>query len=127
MAEPHARDGACVAIAEIAAADGEALARAIAEAGGTATFIRCDVSKAEEVKAAVEGTVRHFGGVDVLVNNAAVQMHGQDARAHELSDEVWDRTLGINLRSVWLFSRHVIPTMVRRGGSSIIHVASPTG
>jgi NAD(P)-dependent dehydrogenase (short-subunit alcohol dehydrogenase family) len=95
--------------------------------GGKATFIRCDVSQAQDVKAMVEEAVRRYGGVDILVNNAAVQMHGQDARAHELAEEVWDRTMAINLRSVWLCSKYVIPAMLERGGGSIIHLASPTG
>jgi NAD(P)-dependent dehydrogenase (short-subunit alcohol dehydrogenase family) len=127
VAELCAREGACVAIAEIADVNGEAVARAIAQGGGTATFIRCDVSKAQEVKAMVEEAVRAYGGVDILVNNAAVQLHGQDARAHELSEEVWDRTVATNLRSAWLCSKYAIPAMLRRGGGSIILIASPTG
>jgi NAD(P)-dependent dehydrogenase (short-subunit alcohol dehydrogenase family) len=127
VAELYAREGASVAIAEIVGASGEAVARMIADAGGHAAFIRCDVSKAPEVKAMVEETVRRYGGVDILVNNAAVQMHGADARAHELSEEAWDRTMAINLRAAWLCSKYAIPAMLRRGRGSIIHVASPTG
>jgi len=56
-----------------------------------------------------------------------VQLHGQDARAHELSEEVWDRTYAVNLRGVWLCSKYAIPLMLKQGGGSIIHVASPTG
>jgi len=127
VAELYAREGASVVIAEISAATGEAVARGIAGAGGKATFIRCDVSQAREVKAMVEEAVRPYGGIDILVNNAAVQMHGADARAHELAEEVWDRTMAVNLRSVWLCSKYVIPSMLARGGGSIIHIASPTG
>jgi 3-oxoacyl-[acyl-carrier protein] reductase len=75
----------------------------------------------------VEAAIEHYGGIDVLYNNAAVQLHGQDARAHELSEEIWDRTQSINLKGVWLCSKYVIPVMLERGGGSIIHVASPTG
>jgi len=127
VAELYAREGACVVIAEICAATGEAVARAIAGGGGKATFICCDVSQTQEVKAMVEEAVRQYGGVDILVNNAGVQMHGADARAHDLAEEVWDRTMAVNLRSVWLCSKYVIPSMLARGGGSIIHVASPTG
>jgi len=56
-----------------------------------------------------------------------VELHGQDARAHELSAETWDRTHAINLRSVWLCSKYAIPPMLEHHGGSIIHVASPTG
>ena len=127
VAEFYAREGASVVIAEISAATGEAGARAIAGAGGKTTFIRCDVSQAREVKAMVEEAVRQYGGIDILVNNAAIQMHGADARAHELAEEIWDRTMAVNLRSVWLCSKYVIPSMLARGGGSIIHIASPTG
>jgi NAD(P)-dependent dehydrogenase (short-subunit alcohol dehydrogenase family) len=126
VAELYAREGARVAVAEIAPGRGEAVARAIAEAGGTAIFVACDVSQAISVRAMVEETVRRFGGVDILVNNAAVQLHGQDACAHELAEETWDRTLAINLRGAWLCSKYTIPVMLDRGGS-IIHIASPTG
>ncbi len=71
--------------------------------------------------------VKHFGGLDILYNNAAIQLVGQDARAHELSEEVWDRTYDVNIRGVWLCAKYVIPAMMQRGGGSIINVASPTG
>jgi NAD(P)-dependent dehydrogenase (short-subunit alcohol dehydrogenase family) len=72
-------------------------------------------------------TVERYGGIDILYSNAAVQLHGRDARAHELTEEIWDRTQTINLKSVWLCAKYVIPVMLQRGGGSIINVASPTG
>lgn len=63
----------------------------------------------------------------MLYNNAAIQLHGQDGRAHEISEEVWDRTHTINLKGVWLVSKYIVPLMLERGGGSIIHAASPTG
>jgi len=61
------------------------------------------------------------------VNNAAVQLHGQDARAHELSEEVWDRTYAVNIRGPWLCAKYAIPAMLSRGGGAIVNIASPTG
>jgi NAD(P)-dependent dehydrogenase (short-subunit alcohol dehydrogenase family) len=54
-------------------------------------------------------------------------LYREEARAHELTNEAWDRTMAVNLRGYWLCSKYVIPAMLRQGGGSIIHVASPTG
>ncbi len=127
VAKAYAREGAKVVIAEIKPADGEAAVDAIVGAGGEAIFVQTNVASASEVEAMVAQAVQHFGGVDVLYSNAAVQLVGQDARAHELSEEVWDRTYNINIRGVWLCAKYAIPAMLQRGGGSIINVASPTG
>ena len=114
-------------IAEIDPTRGESTASEIRNCGGEAAFLRTDVSNTQDVQAMVNLAAGRYGGLDILVNNAAIQMHGCDARAHELEEEVWDRTMSINLRSVWLCSKWAIPQMLRRGGGSIIHIASPTG
>jgi NAD(P)-dependent dehydrogenase (short-subunit alcohol dehydrogenase family) len=56
-----------------------------------------------------------------------VQLHGRDARAHELPEDVWDRTYAINIRGAWLCAKHGIPALLARGGGAIINIASPTG
>lgn len=127
VAEGYAREGAQVVVAEINPANGEAVVNAIQQAGGQAIFVKTDVSKAVEVEALAAAAVKQFGGIDVLYSNAAVQLHGKDARAHELSEEIWERTYNINIRGVWLCAKYVIPAMLARGGGSIINVASPTG
>jgi NAD(P)-dependent dehydrogenase (short-subunit alcohol dehydrogenase family) len=127
VAEGFAREGAKVIVSEINPANGEAVAAAIRAAGGEAFFVRTDVSRAAEIEAMVAETVEGYGGVDILYSNAGIQLHGQDARAHELTEEIWDRTQTINLKSVWLCAKYVIPVMLQRGGGSIINVASPTG
>lgn len=127
VARAYAREGAKVVIAEIKVADGEAAVKEISAAGGSAHFVQTDVAKAGDVEALVTQTVAHFGGVDILYNNAAIQLVGQDARAHELSEEVWDRTYNVNIRGVWLCAKYAIAAMLLRGGGSIINVASPTG
>jgi NAD(P)-dependent dehydrogenase (short-subunit alcohol dehydrogenase family) len=127
IAERFAREAASVVIAEIDAATGEAVEQSIREAGGEAIFVQTDVSDESQVKAMVERALQQYGTIDVLCNNAAVLLSGKDARAHELDNETWDRTLAVNLRGYWLCAKYVIPTMLRQGGGSIIHVASPTG
>ncbi len=127
VARAYAREGAKVVIAEIKAADGEAAVREISAAGGSAHFVQTDVAKAGDVETLVAQAVAHFGGLDILYNNAAIQLVGQDARAHELSEEVWDRTYNVNIRGVWLCAKYAIAAMLLRGGGSIINVASPTG
>ncbi|CAN5429940.1 SDR family oxidoreductase [soil metagenome] len=127
VAEGYAREGARVVVAEINPTNGEAVVSTIRQAGGEAIFVKVDVAKAAEVEALAAAANQAFGGVDILYSNAAVQLHGKDARAHELSEEIWDRTYNINIRGVWLCAKYIIPSMLQRGGGSIINVASPTG
>jgi NAD(P)-dependent dehydrogenase (short-subunit alcohol dehydrogenase family) len=127
VAEGYAREGAQVVLVEIDPARGESAAAAIESAGGDAFFVRADVAESADVQRLVQATIDRYGRIDVLYNNAGVQMFGSDARAHELSDEVWERTLAVNLRGPWLCSKYTIPQMLRQGGGSIIHVGSPTG
>jgi NAD(P)-dependent dehydrogenase (short-subunit alcohol dehydrogenase family) len=127
MAERFAHEGARVVIAEINAVDGEATAAAICARGGEAIFVRADVSQAADVAGMVGAAMEQYGGVDILVNNAAVQLHGKDARAHELPEEIWDRTYSVNSKGVWLCAKHTLPALLRRGGGAIVNIASPTG
>lgn len=127
IAERFGREGASVVIAEIDAATGDASARSIRDAGGEAIFVQTDVSDEAQVKSTVQKALDRYGRIDVLCNNAAVLLFHEEARAHELTNETWDRTMAVNLRGYWLCSKYVIPVMLRQGGGSIIHVASPTG
>jgi 3-oxoacyl-[acyl-carrier protein] reductase len=121
-----ASEGARLVVADLDAA-AEEVAGAIQAAGGEAAFQRCDVSRAADAETLVTAAVARFGGIDVLYNNAAIQLHGHDVRAHELAEEIWDRTMATNLKGVWLCSKYAIPVMIARGGGTIIHAASPTG
>jgi NAD(P)-dependent dehydrogenase (short-subunit alcohol dehydrogenase family) len=126
-AERFASEGARVTIADRDREAGEAVVTAITESNGEVYFVPTDITQSLEVAAMVKATAERFGGVDVLFNCAGVQLHGQDARAHELSEEVWDRTFAINIRGMWLCAKYTIPCMLERGGGSIINVGSPTG
>ena len=127
IAERFAREGAAVVIAEIDRASGDSAVQAIRSAGGEAVFIPTDVSDETQVKAVVEKALDRYNKIDILCNNAAVLLFREEAPAHELTNDTWDRTMAVNLRAYWLTSKYVIPTMLRQGSGSIIHVASPTG
>lgn len=115
-AKLFAAEGAHVIIADINAEKGE---KAAAEIG--ATFVRCDVSKAADV----ENVVKMAGTVDVLYNNAGVFWTGHDGKITDISDADWDRVIAINLKSVYLFTKCAIPTMIASGrGGSIINTGS---
>jgi NAD(P)-dependent dehydrogenase (short-subunit alcohol dehydrogenase family) len=127
IAEGFAKEGAAVVIAEVDSKTGEATAHTIRAAGGDALSVTTDVSSEEQVKAMVEKALAGYGKIDVLCNNAAVLFFREETRAHELTNETWDRTMSVNLRGYWLTSKYVMPAMLRQRSGSIIHVASPTG
>src|SRR6202049_2542174 len=126
IAERFGAEGAAVVVAEVDAKSGEAAAEAI-RGGGDALFVQTDVSDEAQVKAMTEKTLDRYGRIDILCNNAAILLVHEEAPAHELSNEAWDRTMAVNLRGYWLCSKYVIPAMLRARAGSIIHVASPTG
>jgi NAD(P)-dependent dehydrogenase (short-subunit alcohol dehydrogenase family) len=123
----YAREGAKVVVAEINAETGEATADEIHALKLEGAFVRTDVAEEADVRDLVETTLELYGRVDILVNNAAILLDGQDTRVHELSNQVWDRTMAVNLRGHWLCAKYVIPVMLKQGGGCIINLASPTG
>jgi NAD(P)-dependent dehydrogenase (short-subunit alcohol dehydrogenase family) len=127
IAQRFASEGASVVIAEVDASTGAPTAQTICASGGDAIFVATDVSSEAQVKAMTGKTLERYGKIDVLCNNAAVLFYHEEARAHELTSDTWDRTMAVNLRGYWLTSKYVIPAMLRQGSGSIIHVASPTG
>src|SRR5262245_6940489 len=113
VAQRFGREGASVVIADYNAEAGDTTAHEINDAGGRAHFVHADVSKADDCAAMVAGATERFGRLDACYVNAAVQMIGKDARAHELSEDVWDRTLAINLKGAWLTSKYAIAAMLK--------------
>jgi NAD(P)-dependent dehydrogenase (short-subunit alcohol dehydrogenase family) len=97
----------------------------IKEEGGAAIFVKCDVSNGNDVRNLIAQTLQTFDGLDYAVNNAGIE--GENAEAHECSEENWDKTIGINLRGVWLCMKHEIPQMIRQGKGAIVNVASIAG
>lgn len=115
--EAFVREGASVAILDVDDSAVE-VARSL---GGKARSFRCDVSKSGEVTAAVTSAIDALGDVSLLVNSAGIQTYGTCA---DTSEEDWDRTINVNLKSAFLCSKAVIPSMLRRGGGVIVNLAS---
>ena len=118
------REGASVAVVARRRVEGEAAASEVRAAGGQAIFIGADVTIEEEVRSAVETAVGAFGGIDIAFNNAGTWTPAPFA---EVSTELWEREIAVNLTSVFLSMRHEIPAMERRGGGVIVNNASVLG
>jgi NAD(P)-dependent dehydrogenase (short-subunit alcohol dehydrogenase family) len=123
-AKAFAAEGAAVVAADWDEPAARAVVAAIAAAGGQALAVHADVSQDGDAARIAAATKDAFGGIDILFNNAAIQTYGS---VWELPEEAWDRTIGINLKSIFLVSRHCIPVMMERGGGSIINTASVQG
>ena len=119
-----AREGAAVSVVDLDRAGGQAVVQSIVSFGGSAVFIYSDVRKAEDCKRAVKQTANEFSGLNILFNNAGI-IHR--ASVLETSEKEWDRVMAINVKSVFLLSKFVIPIMARKGGGVIINVASGWG
>jgi NAD(P)-dependent dehydrogenase (short-subunit alcohol dehydrogenase family) len=120
-----AREGAKVAVADISEQGNQETARMIEELGGRALAVRCDVTRAEDVKAALERTVEVFGRLDFAFNNAGVEQPVTPAA--DLTEEEWDRIVDIDLRGVFLCMKYEIPLMLKQGGGVIVNTSSGAG
>lgn len=119
-----ARNGAAVVLAARGVERGTAAAASIAQAGGRALFVPCDVRVAEQVEHLVAHTDQQFGRLDILFNHAGVN---RASRITELAEDEWDELLDTNAKSVYLGCRYAIPLMIRGGGGSIINTAGTFG
>lgn len=123
-ARRFADEGARVALLDV---DGPQVADLAADLGDAAIAAIADVSDEDAVAAAVARAEQAFGGLDIAVANAGVQLFGQDAAADELDLDVWRRTLDVNLTGAFLLCKHAIRVMLRDGGGAVVCTASPTG
>lgn len=121
-AKLFAAEGASVVLADVDAPRGEAAATEIVAAGGRAVFVRCDVTRSDDCLRVVETAVASFGGLEVVFNNAGIIRR---ADVVETTEEDWDRVMAVNVRSVFLMSKHAIPVMV--GGGVIVNTGSGWG
>ena len=119
-----AREGARVLLVDYSLEAAEETRRLIDEEGGTALTFRADVSSSDDCAAMVEECIRAYGRVDILHNNVGIEIPGG---IEEISEDDWDRTLDVNLKSVFLTCRHAIPHMVRQGGGAIVNISSING
>jgi 3-oxoacyl-[acyl-carrier protein] reductase len=122
IARRFAEEGAAVIIADINDAGGMRVAD---EIGPTARYVHADVSIGEHVKGMVAAAREHFGGVDILVNNAGFPQ--RPGPMDEVPEDVFDRIFAVNVKSIYLAARQVIPQFKAHGGGVIINIASTGG
>lgn len=125
IARLYAAEGARVACMDVNSEDLAKTVRDIEDKGGAAIACQNDVSRAAEVEKAVAQTRDAFGAIDILVNSVATIT--PRVSVVELSEEDWDRAFAVNIKSVFLMCKHVIPSMVEAGGGSIVILASNFG
>ncbi len=118
-----AGEGARVVVVDVNDSAGETVAAHIRETGGQAVYAHADVSKSADAEGMIRVAETSFGRLDVLFNNAGIS-HAQDDDAVATEEEVWDLTMNINLKGVFLGCKHGIPALRRAGGGSIINTAS---
>lgn len=125
IAVTFAAAGAKVIVSDINEEGGNKVVAMINETGGNAFFIKADTSKAEENEKLVAETVKHFGGLDIAVNNAGIG--GPAALTGEYPVEAWDKVIAVNLSGVFYGLRYQIPAILANGGGNIINMASVLG
>src|SRR3954465_4880101 len=119
-------EGARVAIADLnadACEKAAAAARKEVAGHGDAFAVPCDVTREADVQKAIAATVERYGELHVLYNNAGIMM-AEDGSVVDTEEWVWDRTLAVNLKGIYLCCKHGIPQMIRSGGGSVINIAS---
>lgn len=120
-----AKEGARVAVGDVDVAGGEETVRLARAAGGEVFFQKTDVSRAVDADALVNATVERWGALHVLHNNAYWAPTGRNVL--NTSEEEWDRTQAVTLKSMYLMARAAIPEMLKAGGGSIVNMASVAG
>lgn len=120
-AELFAAEGAAVTIWDINEERGEQTAQQIQDIGGTAIFCKCDVTDSEQIEQATQQITSELGPPNVLFNNAGIAVVGE---LEHISEADWDRQYAVNVKSIYLVSRAIIPLMREAGGGSIINMGS---
>ena len=125
IAERFAREGAAVVVSDIRKETGESAVAAIKKAGGTAHFVAADMTREADVKRLVDETRERLGGLDLLVNNAGMEIIKPVV---DLTEEEWDRLMNLNVKGVFFGCKHGIPLIEKSGGvGAVINVASAAG
>jgi NAD(P)-dependent dehydrogenase (short-subunit alcohol dehydrogenase family) len=120
-AEAFARGGASVVVADIARDIGQETTDAINRAGGRAIFVTTDVTSMADMEEMARAAIAAFGGIDILVNNAARAIGG---RVDETDEATWNLVMTTNLTSVWRGMRVCVPPMIARGGGAVVNMSS---
>jgi NAD(P)-dependent dehydrogenase (short-subunit alcohol dehydrogenase family) len=120
-----AREGANVVVADIDQQGNQDTARMIEDLGGQTIAVGCDVTRSEDVQAALTKTVDRFGRLDYAFNNAGAEQHPKPTV--DITEEEWDRIITINLRSVFLCLKYEIPLLLQHAGGAIVNTSSGAG
>lgn len=120
-----AREGARVMVADVAVEGGHETVRLIQEAGGEATFMQVDVTRATDVAALIANTVAVYGRLDCAHNNAGIE--GAIGPTADCTEDNWDRVLSVNLKGVWLCMKYEIAQMLQQDSGAIVNTASAAG
>ncbi len=110
-----AREGASVVVSDVSEQNVRGTARMIEELGGRALAVGCDVTRTEDIKAALDKTVDAFGRLDVAFNNAGAENEVKPMA--DVTEEEWDRILAVNLRGVFLCMKYEVPLMLEQGAA----------
>jgi NAD(P)-dependent dehydrogenase (short-subunit alcohol dehydrogenase family) len=119
------REGASVVVADVATDGNQQTARMIEQAGGQSLAVSCNVTRADDIKAALHTAVERFGRLDIAFNNAGIEQPIKPAA--EISDDEWDRLVAVNLRGAFLSMKHEIELMLQHGGGAIVNTSSGAG
>ena len=117
--------GAKVMVVDADADSGHASVDIITQRGGTAAFVRADVTQSASVRDYVEKTLAAYGRIDAFFNNAGIE--GKVVPTQDYDEEVFDRVIAVNLKGVFLGMRHVLPVMLKQGSGAIVNTASVAG
>jgi NAD(P)-dependent dehydrogenase (short-subunit alcohol dehydrogenase family) len=123
-AEGFAREGASVVVVDINPENANAVVQAIQGGGGKAVSVQADVSRDVDAQRIAAEAVQAFGDIDYLCNIAGIQTYGTVV---ETTEDIWERTIGVNLKSIYLVSKYCIPEIAKRGGGAIVNVSSAQG
>ena len=118
-----AAEGASCVLSDVDEEKGAAVVAEIKAAGGEAVFIRADVSNAADCEAMISCAEETYGKLTCLFNNAGVML-GDDGDSESTTEEIWDRTIAINVKGVFFGCKYGIPAILRAGGGSVINTAS---
>ncbi len=125
IARRFAAEGAKVVLADLNDSAGEAIAAEIADAGGATTYVHADVTDSSQVKAMIGAAVASFGRLDILVNNAGTS-HLRKSMI-EVSEEDFDRTYAVNVKSIYLAAIEAVPLFRAQGSGCIVNISSTAG
>ena len=121
-----AAEGAAVVVVDIEDRGGCETVEAIQRASGRAVYVHADVAKASDCARMIASAEKEFGKLNVLFNNAGI-MHSKDDDAVSTDEAIWDLTMNVNAKGVFLGCKYVIPVMEKQGGGAIVNIASTSG